>query len=330
MNEPGNGQRLIFVGGSPRSGTTLVQNILDSHPHILGGPEFLHLPEIIQLRRTLHDSISRKWIDIICSKAVVDGLLREMIEKLFLPMADDNGFEYYSEKSPMNILSFTELIELFPDAHFIHVVRDPRSIVSSMKKVKARAVDKGLSIPSFTRNLSASIDYVGRCYDAGFAASGRFPEKVMTIVFEKLLESPEEQSKRICDFLSISWNEAMLHPGKKKHMGEQAITENSGEIWYNEKEYYRDPDKENVNKWKTDLTAKEQIKTILAFQKREELKEFGYDFSLGSVTQSTPLRIKSYFFYRWTFDASVKLVKTLLKSIPGLSSAKRRLLAVLH
>ena len=49
MNSDG-GSRFIFVGGAPRSGTTLVQNMLDSHPDILGGPEFIHIPDIINLR----------------------------------------------------------------------------------------------------------------------------------------------------------------------------------------------------------------------------------------------------------------------------------------
>ena len=193
------GSRLIFVGGAPRSGTTLVQNMLDSHPLVLGGPEFLHLPEVIGLRKVLHDSISRGWIDIICSKRDVDEHLRSLIEKLFLPLAEKHHAEYYSEKSPMNILSFSELIELFPDSHFIHVVRDPRSIVSSMKKVKERAIRKGLDIPSFTRRVSASIAYVNRCFDAGFSAVNKHPDKVLTVVFENLLNAPERETRRICD-----------------------------------------------------------------------------------------------------------------------------------
>lgn len=47
------GKRYILVGGAPRSGTTLLQNILDSHPDIVGGPEFMHLRDFVELRKTL-------------------------------------------------------------------------------------------------------------------------------------------------------------------------------------------------------------------------------------------------------------------------------------
>ncbi len=136
MAEISNGRRLIFIGGSPRSGTTLVQNMLDSHPLILGGPEFLHLPNVINLRRTIHSSISREWIDIICTRDDVDRYIISSIKKLFLPLADKYQCEFYSEKTPENILVFSELIELFPEAYFIQVIRDPRGIVSSMQQVK--------------------------------------------------------------------------------------------------------------------------------------------------------------------------------------------------
>ncbi len=328
MATSGSGSRLIFVGGAPRSGTTLVQNMLDSHPLVLGGPEFLHLPEVVGLRKILHDSISRGWIDIICSKGDVDAHLRSLIEKFFLPLAEKNKVEYYSEKSPMNILSFSELIELFPDSHFIHVIRDPRAIVSSMKKVKERAIGKGLDIPSFTRRVSASIAYVNKCFDAGFSAVNNHPEKVLTLVFENLLNAPEKETRRICDHLGIEWSDQMLHPGEKTHIGEQAITEKSGEIWYNAKEYYRDPDKQNVDKWKSDLSAREQIRAILAFRNRRDIKGYGYDFSLKSVTQMNGTSALGYFVYRWIVERVMRYSLAAVRKIPGISFLKKGLLAI--
>ena len=94
--------------------------------------------------------------------------MNDFIEKLFLHLADSHRCKYYSEKTPMNILVFPELVELVSNAHFIHVVRDPRAIVASMKQVKNRAVAKGFSPPSFTATLSTRIEYVKNCFKAGF------------------------------------------------------------------------------------------------------------------------------------------------------------------
>ena len=328
MTTERSGSRLIFVGGAPRSGTTLVQNMLDSHPQILGGPEFLHLSRIADLRKILHASISRGWIDMICSKAELDEHLRTLIQNLFLPLADRNGARFYSEKSPMNILAFSELIELFPESKFIHVVRDPRAIVSSMKRVKQRAVRKGLNIPAFTRSVSDSVAYVKQCFDSGFSASRRFPGKVMTVVFEDLLKAPEAQTRNMCTFLGVTWDEAMLHPGEQKHIGEQAITKKSGEIWYNAKEYYRDPDGQNTDKWKTELTAREQIRTILAFGHRENLKRCGYTFSLQSVTQVAHWYARLYYGYRWSVDRLYRYSAAVAKRIPGTSAIRRGLQSI--
>jgi hypothetical protein len=156
-NSSSQGERLIFVGGAPRSGTTLVQNMLDCHEEIYGGPEFLHIPDIVRVRSKLHASIARKWIDLICSYEQVDKMTAAWIEDFLLPLADAQRARFFSEKTPENVLVFPQLIELFPKARFIFVVRDPRAIVSSLLEVGARARAKALKPPFFTKNLAAAI-----------------------------------------------------------------------------------------------------------------------------------------------------------------------------
>ncbi len=149
INDSNKGKRLVFVGGAPRSGTTLVQNMLDSHPLIFGGPEFLHIPDLLELRKKFHYSISVDYISVFCSKDEVDRFLVSWVESLFLPLADKENCDLYSEKTPENVLVFSEMIEIFSQSHFIQVIRDPRAIVSSMQQVKRRAVQKGIAIPFF-------------------------------------------------------------------------------------------------------------------------------------------------------------------------------------
>jgi len=280
--------RLIFLGGAPRSGTTLLQNMLDCHPEILGGPEFLHIPDIVNLRDKLHDSVSRGWISLICSADEVDKRIRSLINDFLLPFADKHGGQYLSEKTPENILVFSKLIELFPDSRFIHIVRDPRAVVASLLAVGDKARQKGEKPAPFAANLNSAIAYVRRCMDAGFKAKREAPEKVRTIVYEQLVRDPVGESQGLCRFLGIDWDQAMTRPGEMKHLGEAAITTNSNEIWYDAKTYYSNPNADSLEKWRSTLSPYQQIAVHRAFQNHGDLQQLGYDLSpadLGFVSQ---------------------------------------------
>ncbi len=279
------GERFIFIGGTPRSGTTLVQNMLDSHPDVWGGPEFLHLHDIIVLRNKMLGSISRKWIDMYCSAGELDELLRSIIERLFLPLADQHNCRFLSEKSPQNVLIFSELLELFPGAKLIHVVRDPRAIVSSLLRVGIRAEQKGVTTAGYTRTLKAAVVYTKKCFAAGFGAAKRTPDKILTLRYEQLVCDPATETKRICRFLGIEWTEQMLHPESFRHPGEAAITTNSGEIWYDKESFSRKVERSDVDKWKTYLSAAQQVAIARSFRNDDSLVESGYDLLTDNLSK---------------------------------------------
>ena len=110
----GRGERIIFVGGPPRSGTTLVQNMLDSHPDICGGPEFDNIPNIIGVRNMMLDSLNRGRTDVFMNKEYLDSRVVEFIESFLLPYADRRQRRLVSEKTPFNVLVFPELLECSP------------------------------------------------------------------------------------------------------------------------------------------------------------------------------------------------------------------------
>jgi protein-tyrosine sulfotransferase len=315
-------RRLIFIGGSPRSGTTLMQNMLDCHPLILGGPEFLHLPDIIELRRKLHSSINREWIDMFCSREDVDHYVVTLIKQLFLSLANRHGYEYYSEKSPVNILVLSDLIDLFPEAHFIQIIRDPRAILSSMQQVKKRAIGKGIKPPFFTENTSASIAYIKKCSNAGWEAVKYAPDKVFTVVYENLLANPEIETKKICGYLGIDWSETMLRPGDKAHLGDQAITIKSNEIWYDSKSYYRNIAAQNSEKWRSELSLSQQFRINMAFSGNNELIRCGYDFSLQNLMHGQRLLSKVGLVCLYLGERICRTIYSVLKKVPGISYLK--------
>jgi protein-tyrosine sulfotransferase len=313
-------KRLIFIGGSPRSGTTLVQNMLDSHPMVVGGPEFLHLPDIIGLRKRLHTSIGLKWIDLFCSKKSVDNHIVATVTDLFLPIAEKYGCHYYSEKTPENILVFSALIELFPEAHFIQVMRDPRAILSSMQQVKKKALAKGVEVPSFTVSSNASIVYIKRCYNAGRLAVQRYPDKVLSVVYEKLVTDPESEARKICRHIGLDWDDRMLQPGEKEHLGAKALTQNSSEIWYDSNSYASNVSTRNLEKWRTALPVYDQVRANMAFGEGGAFSSYGYDFTISGLARNDSFAEKVVVYGLYAYRKIRGLVFGFIRKIPGVSS----------
>lgn len=275
--------QLVFVGGSPRSGTTLLQNILDSHPEILGGPEFLHLEHIVQVRNAMHESASKGWLDEFCGAEEVDGQFARLIEDFLFPLAHKHEKRILSEKTPSNILVFRELMDLFPNAHFIHVVRDPRAIAASMLQVGMRAEKKGQRLQGFTRDIGASARYIQRCLLAGDAAAKHAPDRLLTVRYESLVAEPAAETKRICKFLRVEWNDAMLRPGEKQHLGEQAVTDQSENLWYNKSLYQRNPDPSEKDKWRQSLDPYQKLFLTRFFAGSPLLVQLGYSLSVDDL-----------------------------------------------
>jgi hypothetical protein len=162
------------------------------------------------------------------------------------------------------------------------MVRDPRAVVFSMQRVRKRAEQKGVPIPTFIQNITSSIQYTKRCIESGFNANKKVPGKILTVTYENIVTDPEAETKKICDFLRINWSQKMLFPANKKHLGEKAITKKSKEIWYTTRDYYRNPDTLRIGKWKKGLSFWEKLKINMSFQDSEELRMMDYNLSLES------------------------------------------------
>lgn len=297
----GSGERLIFVAGAPRSGTTLVQNILDTHSEIFGGPEFDRIPNIVDCRRKLQNSIALGRIEVFCTPSDVDRAIANLIEDLLLPVAARNNKKFVSEKTPWNILAFVDLLEIFPKARFIHVIRDPRAVVSSMLQVGARARKKGVRSADFTRKVGLAINYIETCYEVAQKAHALAPDRILDVVFEHLVESTEAETRRICAFLEVPWEEHLLTPSQKSHAGENNLLD----FWYTPEMYNRDPDVSERDKWRKKLHPVLAVLVALTFADNPHVLKYGYDFSIneyGLKDRMMGSLYYRYFRYRYGYN----------------------------
>src|SRR6266513_5215620 len=104
--------RIVFVGGSPRSGTTLVQRVLNHHPKVYGGSEFDFIPGIAELYQRMRDSVHSGRIAPILDEARLRHVFRELIASLLIPKAEAEGVVLLSEKTPSNVLAFDALEQI--------------------------------------------------------------------------------------------------------------------------------------------------------------------------------------------------------------------------
>ena len=194
--------RIVFVGGSPRSGTTLVQRVLNHHPKIYGGPEFDFIPSIAELYQRMRDSIRSGRIASIVDEATVRQVFRELITSLLIPKAEAEGAAIFSEKTPSNVLVFGLLEEIAPESKRILVIRDPRDVVNSMLEVGDRQRRRLGHTSGFVRDVFAAVKYMNRCLRAGCARAER-SANCLVVYYEDIVANPLEEANRIYAFLGL-------------------------------------------------------------------------------------------------------------------------------
>ena len=149
------GQNLIFLISQPRSGSTLLQRILGGHPdiHTVSEP-WLMLHPFYALRGT--SGISTEYSTYPAHRALMNFLstfdqgeelffegVRRMYGHFYEKALDTSGSRYFLDKTPRYYLIIPELIQTFPKAKFIILLRNPLAVLSSMVKTRARGIGFG-------------------------------------------------------------------------------------------------------------------------------------------------------------------------------------------
>jgi hypothetical protein len=186
----------IFVIGSPRSGTTLLRLILDSHPDISCGEETHFL-------RDLEAIVGRDW-DLVSTYGLGRdwwlGQIRDLYSGFQAEVLRRSDKRRWAEKDPTYTLHLGFIDELFPGAQYVHLIRDGHDVVASFRdrwgyKSAARAA------------RSEWARYVG----AARVLGDRLPEsRYLEIRYEELVADPDTQGRRLFDFLREPWDPDVL------------------------------------------------------------------------------------------------------------------------
>lgn len=211
--------RLILVGGCERSGTSLVQKILVSHSRIAGGPEFVYTNAVADLHRRMaapHAPHYEARLASFFDRPQLAEAFRDFYGAFFRRVFDRKpGAVFLSEKTPSNIFAASELLTIFPDALFVHVIRDGRDVLASHRGVRARlarARNRSHRMATFSpwrvcRRWNRAIDTHFRLTEDG-ALAGRY----VALRYEDLLLEPARVLGGLFSFLGLDLEPRALTP----------------------------------------------------------------------------------------------------------------------
>lgn len=215
-------KKRVFIVGCSRSGTTVLQVSVASHPRIKSFPEtffFQHLyGKYGRLPLWLGITGGReRWALEHALKEIGRPDLEDLIPKnawrlrtyvnRYLAILDrltlEAGKDLWVEKTPMHIFRLWLILRYVPDVHIIHIIRDGRDVVASIcdRAQKFEGQFPGQEDPSFgidrwNRSLKVSSKYLGR------------PEHTF-VLYEQFVQDPEREMRRVCRDLGISYDTRM-------------------------------------------------------------------------------------------------------------------------
>jgi tetratricopeptide (TPR) repeat protein len=191
----------VFLLGFPRSGTTLLEVILEGHPNVVS------LEEKESLISSVHEFMQRpEDLERLpqASPAALEALRADYWRRVAGAGIDVAG-KMFVDKYPLNTLKLPLIARLFPDAKILFACRDPRDIVLSCFRHRFR-----MNAPIYEL---LSIEGAARYYDAVMRLLVRLTSMmtldVCLVRHEDLVTEFAREMKRICAFLALDWNPAM-------------------------------------------------------------------------------------------------------------------------
>jgi hypothetical protein len=271
----------FFLIGAQRSGTTLLRLILNAHSQIAIPEEGTFLIPLLN-KKNLHRPISGSELSALASylslnpqlklwACDLEGYLAELagresitlgrlVEDLYSACAQQNGKSMWGDKTPPFFRKVDIFHSLFPEARFIHIVRDGRDVFDSWRKIDRT---KG-NVSTIALDWRYKLSRIERSFS-------KIPESCkMTLRYEDLLQRTEESVRLVCRFLKIDFQEGMLefYRSSHKYIGK-----------HHSKLIFRPVNSGNVEKWKKNLTPREA--RSFALLAGRYLRKYGYQTPSG-------------------------------------------------
>ncbi len=270
--------KLIFVLGPPRSGSTLLMRMLSSHSQIMSRPEphlltpLAHLGYWDNVDRASFDQLQaaqalREFVsDLPGGEEDYLDALRAYAELMYGRMLATQDKPYFLDKTPAYALILPFIAKLFPRAHFVLLTRNPCSVWDSFAESFYDGDYEGARDfnPILLRYVPAMADFLRRA-----------PVPLLHVRYEDIVSDPEAQLKRIYEHIGVQHEPDTVHYGKKPAPEAKGLGDPIG-VGKHDK-----PVTTSLEKWATHVAidpAKEaMLRDMVDALSEEDLTTWGYD-----------------------------------------------------
>ncbi len=293
----------VFVVGCPRSGTTLLQRMLDNHPQLAVAYDTLFIPATVRGQREKNPAVTAVLVDrirnfrrfqrfglpegILDSLAIGTDHYAQLVSRIYDAFAHLHNKPLGGEKSPGYVRHMPLLQELFPWARFVHLVRDGRDVALSLMdwgKQKQKPKGPARKYPMWAESPVAvcALWWVYKTERGRRDAAHMHPGSYTEIAYESLVAEPETALREVAAFLRLPYSVDMAHFYLGKTVHRAGLSAKSA--WL--------PATQGIRDWRKSM-KRDDLELFEALA-GDCLKTFGYPLHFDTISASTRKRARHY------------------------------------
>jgi hypothetical protein len=312
----------VFVVGAGRSGTTALQLALNCHPQLAVFGEtaafsryhkYGSLSRPSQLARFLRDwrpslAIWSRYEGFVDDPIIQQSLRRsktyaEAVNVMLGTFARREQKPVWGEKTPAHVFWLKQIRHCFPGARFVHIIRDPRAVVSSGMKL---ATD---SLPS-QWNIYAHVQYWLRCMEIHRQEESAGKPTYLSIRYEDLVADGEKTLRAVCAFLGVEFVPAMLNFSERSK--EYSPKDTQGKILGHQLMTQKPLQASRSKAWLEELDPRSVA--LVEHMTSKQMAGLGYKAETDRRLVPGPLRL-FYFAVRWRLSEIRRASREALQEI---------------